>query len=133
MPRLMPWGQKAAKIAGAAYWPSCSRAISELAEGEIYVLFPDAKNVLNNGVLDFTLAGARKESVWEFHEYPKVCANKKITKLIHLAASDKDFKEDLTAKLEDDRKAGCHAAGKISTTADLPDSVKAKLAAGKST
>lgn len=130
--QFKPWTQKAVKIAGAAFWPSCSQAISDLAEGEIYVLFPESKKVLNNGVLNWKEAGARDQSIWEVHEYPRICENKQVTKLIHLAANDKNFKEDLTEKLEADRKAGCPKAGKIPTEKDLPESVT-KTTAGKTT
>lgn len=118
---LGDWNQLSTKIASGAFWPSCSQAIAELAEGEVFVLFPKAENVLSNGVLNWETAGARPQSVWEVHEYPFICGNSKVTKLTHLASEDKDFKEDLTDKLESDRKAGCPKAGDIPTVKALSE------------
>lgn len=122
------WNQKATKIAGSAFWPSCSQAIAELAEGEVYVLFPEAVNVLKDGKLDWMLAGAHTKSIWEIHEYPRICENTQVTKLIHVSTKDKDFKEDLTEKLKADRAAGCPEPGHIATTADLPEKVQNAIA-----
>lgn len=98
-----------------AFWSSCSQALATLAQGEVYMMLTTAADVLNNGVLDWTKGGARTGSTAELHEYPQLCANTAVTKLIHLSSADPTFSEDLTAKLLADRKTGCPKPGAIPT------------------
>lgn len=83
-----------------SFWNTCSQALAELAEGEIYVLMPGKDD---SSGLDW---GSRANSHWSKHEYPVLCKKKDVTKLYRLSAADPKVKEDLTDKMLKQRKDG---------------------------
>lgn len=113
------------KSANDALWGSCSQVLAQTAEGTAYVMFPGTADKVG---LEWTKAGARPNSIWGEHEYPNICRNSKVTKLVRLSSKDAKIKEDLTAEMKKQRDAN-----KCPEPKAIPTLQAAEKAAGTST
>ncbi|KAL8396836.1 hypothetical protein RB594_003796 [Gaeumannomyces avenae] len=100
---------KAAKKAGTAgavdemtaddkYWNDCSQAFASIATGTVYVMLPA------NGGSGVTW-GSRAQSHWAQHEFPIICKETAVTKLVRINA-DTGVEEDITTLVKDLRTTG---------------------------